>query len=311
MNIKTWFVENKLVAYLVILFLLGVAGLGYLTWNAWTEYESATDDYSSNAAKLTSLAQIKPFPNSSNLEKLGATLTKSQKNLESLRTSLAGFSIPPFGEIEKAKPQNQPQLFQDTLRAQVTAIKSLAETSSSTLPPSFYLGLDDYENRLPLPEQVPGLSKQLTALIWIAKTVVSQKGTIVAEFTRNIPTASLSTPPPAVGNSPPSAPETYETLTPLHLTMRCSQPALRNVINAIASAPYFMIIEDIKVQNSVVEPPRRTSLGKPGETSESPTGETASVERIPVIVGRESLNVSLKIRILDFPALQQSADSSN
>jgi len=304
-NIKTWFVENKLAASIALVFLIGVAGLGYLSWNAWSDYGAAKDDYDAQAAKIAELAKIKPFPSDSNLKKLNITLNQSKSNLNDLNTAMARFTILPFGEIQKAKVQDQPQLFQDTLRTQVTAIKTLAGNKGSTLPPSFYLGLDDFENRLPLPEQISSLARQLSVLNWLATTIISKKEVILAEFSR------VQTGPSLTGSTTPKniAPKPYETLNSVRFTMRCSQPAFRETINAIASAPYFMIIEDIKVQNSGTEPPHRNSAGTADGAAAAPTDGTAQIQRIPVIVGRESLNVSLKVRILDFPQSQQAPDS--
>lgn len=169
MNIKLLFQQNKPAVSLGATFVLGSLVLGYMTWSAWDNYSTATADYTSKASELDRLSHKEIFPSDSNLKKLSETLSKNQDNLDKLRKALQSYHIGTFGEFDKIKPQDQPQFFQDTLRTEVTAIKSLAASAGSTLPPTFYLGLDDYENRLPQPEQLPLLSRQFTVLEWLGK----------------------------------------------------------------------------------------------------------------------------------------------
>jgi hypothetical protein len=309
MNIKSFFLENKAASSLGVTLVFGTVVLGYLTWSAWDNYGTVTADYNSKAAELDHLSHKEIFPSASNLKKLSQTLSQNQDNLNKLRNAFQSYHISSFGALDKTKPQDQPQYFQDALRDEVTAVKSLATASGSTLPPTFYLGLDEYENRLPQPEQMPILSKQLTVLDWLGKSIGSLKGIIVADFSR-VPTdagkpssgaqkASLKT--PATTALP------YDSLGSIRITLRCGQTEFRDLINTISSAPYFLIIEEIKVQNSAGEPPLRDASPT---TDSAPSDGSAPTQRLPIIVGRETLNVSLKIRIIDFPIIQNQSKLS-
>lgn len=307
MNIKSWILENKTASTLLIVFLLFTAGLGYLAWSAWDDYAVATGEYTTKAKELDTLSHNTIFPSASNMRKLLQTLSQDQASLDNLKTALQAYKIPSFGEIEKIKPQDQPQYFQDALRAQVTAIKSLASSLGSTLPPTFYLGMDEYENRLPQPDQLPILSRQLTALSWIAKTLVSQKGVIVADFARlagDSPKSSGAQKKPATAGTDSHV---FDSLGSTRVALRCGQGAFRELINTLSLAPYFLLIEDIKVQNSVGEPPRRDAT--PAAIEQTSDG-SSPIQRLPIVVGRESLNVLLKIRILDFPASKGQTEMS-
>ena len=315
-SITTWFSENKLVATLATIFTVGVLALGTLTYFGWSDFWAAQDDYSAKASELDALSHKAIFPSTSNLETLGVTLTKNQASLAKLTAVLGKYGVPSFGDIEKAKPQDQPQQFQDTLRKQVTDIRSLAANSQATLPAGFYLGLDQYENQLPKPEQVPSLSKQLTILSWIAKTLAAEKGLAVSDFSCTSPDAppdklpadNRTRPRVLPANPLPPSSTPYETVGVTHITLRCDQTAFRELVNAIASAPYFLVIEDLLVQNSTSEPPRRDAVDPATQTDTSADG--SSGPHLTVIVGRESLNVSLKIRALDFSALQKQPKPS-
>ena len=301
MNIKSWISENKTASSLLIAFVILSTGLGYLAWSAWDDYDVATVEYTAKAKELDTLSHNTIFPSASNLKKLLQTLGQDQTNLDNLKKALQTYRIPAFGEIDKVKQQDQPQFFQDALRAQVTAIKSLASSLGSTLPPTFYLGMDEYENRLPQPDQLQLISRQLTVLSWVAKSVVSQKGVIVADFARIAPESSKSLPAKKKAASTGSESNAFESLGSTRITLRCGQGAFRELINTLSTAPYFLVIEDIKVQNSVGEPPRRDAT--PAASEQTPDGSSA-IQRLPIVVGRESLNVLLKIRTLDFPAVQ-------
>jgi hypothetical protein len=308
MNIKAIFLENKAASSLALTFVLGTAVLGYLTWSAWDNYGSATADYSSKASTLDQLSHKEVFPSDSNLKKISETLSDNQANLDKLRKALEAFHVATFGEFDKIKPQDQPQYFQDTLRSEVTAIRTLATTSGATLPPTFYLGLDDYENHLPQPEQLPLLSRQLTVLEWLGKSISGLKGAIVADFSL-IPTdkgkqgaapGSQRRGPNAPSATTPEAGLPYETLGSMRITLRCDQGEFRDLINALSAAPYFLVIEDIKIQNSSGEPPMRDTA--PAAPDQPSADGSQPAQRLPIIVGRETINVYLKIRMIDFPS---------
>lgn len=77
-------------------------------------------------------------------------------------------------------------------------------------------------------------------------------------------------------------------------------------MNSIASAPYFLVIENLQLQNSVAEPPRRDTSS---EAPQSPTDGQSTAQRLPIIVGREQVNVSMKIRFLEFNREQFSPET--
>ena len=298
-----WLSENKLTASLAAAFILCTVTVGWMTLNSWEGLSTASRDYVSAAGKLTNLNQQNPFPSEANRLQLQTLVAREQAEAEALSQALQAYNITPFGDLEKAKPQDRPQRFQDLLRGQVTKIKSDASTRGVTVPPGFYLGMEDFENRPPSQEESLALAKQLTILSWIADQLVARDGLILSEFAR------VTSPAPKPGE-PQKKPETpavdktkssYETLGSMRTSFRCDQSSLRELLTSIASAPFFLVIETIQVQNSAVEPPRRASTAQQGNPPNSADGQT-QVQRLPIIVGREQINVSLKIRFLEFPA---------
>lgn len=175
-SITTWLAENKIAASLAAFFLVAAGVLGWFTYMAWADYGTAQNDYASEASQLTKLSQKKPFPSETNLNKLRDTFARDESDLSKLTKELQRYRIPFFAQIDKAKPQDMPQQFQDALRNEVTKIKSLAADSGVTLPPEFYLGLNEYENKVPQQEDTLSLAKQLSVISWIAETVAGKRG---------------------------------------------------------------------------------------------------------------------------------------
>ena len=333
-NFTAWFAENKLIATLSAVFLTAVAIMGYLTWSAWDGYSTALQEQETMNSKLVALAKPDhPFPNDANLKKLNEALTTDQSDLKKLQQELLKYRIPTFAELEKAKPQDRPQLFQDALRSEVTKAKATAIASASTLPATFYLGLGEYENSVPKSDDVLILAKRLTVLDWVAGALVSQNGVLVDNFSRLETESAVKTdsstspstgaagskkgvpsPTPASGNtqrtkngattssptpSGPMAP--YSTVGGIQITFRCSQEAFRNFVNVITAAPYFLIIENLQIQNTTKEAPKRNEAQQ--QAPKPTSGKPLTASRLHFVVGGpdELLNIAMKIRILEFP----------
>ena len=309
-TITTWITENKIAAMLMAAFLLCAGFVGWFAYDAWNGYLTASQVYSEAFSKLTRISQKNPFPSQANLVKFQANLEREQSEVDILAKSLQAFRIPAFHDLEKARPQDRPQLFQDGLRSQVTAIKTAAASKGVTLPPGFYLGMEEYENRLPSPDEVMMQAKQLTVLDWISGQLTSREGLILSEFTRSLPitpskTAEAGKKPNAPADA--SAKNVHDAIGGVRISFRCDQSSLRQLLNAISSAPYFLVIENMQLQNSVAEPPRRDGAS---QAPQSPTDEQATAQRLPIIVGREQINVSMKIRFLEFNGDHPSRETS-
>jgi hypothetical protein len=305
-TITNWISENKIAALMMAAFLLCTGGACWFAFLAWDGYQSASQAYAESVAKLTKLNQQNPFPSQANLVKFQSNLDREQSEVDNLAKPLQAFRIPAFHDLENAKPLDRPQLFQDGLRAQVTMVKTSAASKGVTLPPGFYLGMEEYENRLPSPDEVMTLAKQLTVLDWIADKLTSRGGLILSEFTRTLPTPPSKT--AETGKKPTSQSDTpsrnvYETIGGIRMSFRCDQSSLRDFINSISSAPFFLVIENMQLQNSVAEPPRREGSSQITQSSGEEQTQTG-VQRLPIIVGREQINVSMKVRFLEFNGAQ-------
>jgi hypothetical protein len=303
-KITAWFKDNTLAASLIAVLVVGTLALGFLAYFAWDDYGTASAEYTSKAAQLLKLSQQKPFPSEANLRALESIFTTEKSSLQALVSQLERYDVPPFADIAKAKPQDRPQRFQDALRNEVTRIKNLAASTGANLPPGFYLGLEEYENRLPTQEDVQLLSKQLTVMSWLGELMACHKDLILSEFSR-VSSESPLKKEPLKKPAPAKEALPYEVTSCIKLGFRCNQGTLREIVNSVSAAPYFLMIDQLLVQNTSTEPPRRDS--QQPTPSPSPADGTAVVQRLPIVVGRELINVSIRLRELEFTPTASSA----
>lgn len=312
-KLNTLFSENKGPALFCTVFIAITGIAGWFAYSSWAEYSAASLAHSDVTAQLAKFAKQNPPPTEANLVQLEKSIESEQSALNDLLGTLRQFQIPSFAGLEKAKTQDAPHLLQDTLQAQVTKLKTQATASGSTLPSGFYLALEEYENRLPSPEDVIPLSKQLTVFSWISEQLVPHSGLILAEFSRVGYPATQSGKTDRKALTAANAPKKellYENPANLKVSFRCEQSALRDILNSFSKAPYFLAIDSLQLQNTVPEPPKRDSGNQQSpQTDSSQQDGQSAVQRIPLIAGREQINVSLRIRILEFTERQQNRPS--
>jgi hypothetical protein len=307
-DFKHWIIANKILSGAIAIFVVLLGLLSWLTYSGWDSLGQNLAKYTQTKTDLDSLLKQKPFPDQANLSKLSDVVAKEQADLEHLKASLTKFRIAPAGDLEKIKLSDRPQYFQDALRDRVSRIKALASNDSVTLPPGFYLGFEEFENRLPQPDETLQLGKLLTAFDWIAGQIASQKGALLVEFSRPVESAKKD---PTKDSSAPKKPvkpaeqPVSEQIGTLRVTMRTSQAGFREFVNALSTGPCFALIDSLQIQNSASEPPRKDFQPQADQTP----GATNAIQRLPIIVGRETLNVTLRLRVVDFPSTVAPAAS--
>lgn len=300
-KISTWFSENKLAASFGGGFLICMLAFGWLAYSSWDDSATSTQAYNDAVGKLNKLSHQNPFPNESNLTALRSSVNRQQGALDQLNKSLRSFRIPETAAIAEAKPQDKPLKFQDALRAEVTKIKALANEKGSALPQGFYLGFEEYESKLPTPEEVSSLSKQFTAMSWVAENLASKGGMIVQDFSRIQATNSnVKLEAPKKPSPSPASAKTKSILEPVGsfwVSFRCDQSSLREFLNSLTTSPYFLIPDALQLKNTVTEAPKRDSGTQATTTSPDPQ----AAQHLPIVVGREQLNVTMKLRTMEYP----------
>ena len=302
-DFKTWISTNKIPAACAGAFLILFLLLAWLSFSSWSSLTDKITAFGTTRSELESLYKQKPFPDQANLLKLQEAVAKESAGLEALRKELAKYRVRAVGDLAKLvqdKPQDSPQYFQDKLRERVNALKVAATANNTIIYNTFYLGMGKYETGLPLPDKTLACGRKLTVLDWIAGKIVSIKGTELLEFAidddEKTDAASASKKPVNGASKAQQEAPGADLLGTVKITMKTTQAGFREFVNDISTAPYFLVIDSMFVENSSTTPPKRDALP---ETS--PADGTNGIQRLPIIVGRETLNVYLRIRMIDFP----------
>lgn len=307
-NLKTWFQQNTLPAVFGGIFLILSLILGCTTYITWSGYGTAREERSDMLSRMEKLAKQTPPPTEANLALISKTFETENAAYHNLLRKLSGYHIPAYASLDKAKPQEAPRQFQDALRTEVTKTRALADGNGARYSPTFYLGLEEYENRLPQPAEVDSLSRQLSVLVWLSKQLLSHQGLNLIEFTKDRPPAVSKSSETKKQNETPKADLPAQSLASYKITFESDQSAFRDVINALSQGPFFLVVESLQIQNSAKTPPsRQVAAPSEGTTPLPDTSGSDSMKRQQVVVGREKVDVSLKFRILDFPVVQSSA----
>jgi hypothetical protein len=304
-QLKTFFEKNKGPKVFGAVFILLFCIAGWFAVSAWLDMNSAEQELAGECQKLSGLLGENPAPSEANLSQLIKAVESEKSSLKELQATLQRFNISEIPTLQKAKPQDAPRILQDTLRDRVNAIKSRASANHSALPQGFYLAMEDYENKLPLPEDCTQLSKQITVFNWIAEKLVSHNGLLIEEFAKPAPAsgqAAKSDRKPLPAN-PAKNDLPYETRAALKLSFRCDQASLREILNDFSRSPYFLLIDSLKLQNTATEPPKHETAAQQTSQPEAtpPQEGEQAVQRIPIVVGREMVNVTFRIQVLEFP----------
>ncbi len=310
-----WFKENKFLAALLVILVLGVGAFGCLIFSARGKLVEATDAYESLANERSRLHNLKPYPSPENVKELTAQKEQATAKITELHKALAATELP----VEPLSPVQ----FQDKLRAAVTEVTTLAGANTK-LPDKFFLGFERYETTTPDAAAAPLLGRQLKAIQWLVTRLIENKVTEIGEFNREpLPEEggkeAAPAPPPPSGQSRGGKTAKDEKIGPplvqphgIELTVTGDQSALRAVLNDIVgSKDQFFIPRLIRFKNEKDRPPQRetaapTVAADPGDPnapavpSAPAAGAAAGATPGTYIVGLEKVSMTLRLEMVDF-----------
>ncbi len=299
-----WLKENPFLAGLAAITLIGAGVLGFMVFGqAMPNYEATAEAYGQAVRKLHELQGRVPFPSAENLTKSKAITEQYRVDLQALHQKLAAMESPLSTNIG-------PQQFQDSLRQAVNEITENAEKAGVTLPADFYLGFRQYANNLPAEQATPALARQLTVIKAMVQRLIDFKVHSIDRLDRmplpqELGGASAAN---AGGNAPGNRPEggrrdrqggggnkVLVEKFPLELAFTAEQSKFRVAFNSLMGADQFLIVRSLTVRNS-------NPAGPPVEEANaaSSTASEEQAKNLNVILGRELVQVTLRIEMLDF-----------
>lgn len=293
-----------LITYLSVT-VVGAALLGYLVYSSYSHAVDIDTQYNDAVGKLQSLQNRVPFPNKENNAKYVEYTKEYRAEYDKLVARIA--------TMQKPLADITPQGFQDMLRSNVSQVLEAAKENNVTLPDNFYLGFDQYRGALPGDAAAAPLARELAGIRAIVDQLITLKVREIQGIERNqLPEeggAVRAAPPrantpgrPPVGNAP-AAGQKVVSASAFTIRFVADQGNTRSALNYIANADQFYIIRELAIENSAQEGPKKGEEQTQASSSDpSQPGEAVApgLEGVAVIVGRETLTVTLKIEMITF-----------
>lgn len=325
----TWVQNNRFLAVLLAVVLLGVGGLGYGIYSAYGRFDEVSQRYDAQAAELLRLQKLSPYPEEANRQRYEGVRKQYDEAVRTLQAQLANESPAP----EKITATE----FQNRLRDVVGSVTGLARQNNVALPEGFYLGFDPYRVTVPPAEAAPLLAMQLKSCEQVARTLISRRVERVTTFKRvplreeGGPTGGTTpAPTPAPGptgnnrgnNAAAAAANALVTFYPLQVDFHAPPAVFREVVDDLLKAQPLYVIRALRVKNERDKGPGRGAAAlASGEEAPTPAaainttpspatnrgGVSAAVEpplpdraTLRYIVGTERLDVQMRLELARF-----------
>lgn len=325
-----WIKANTFLSAFFAVMLLGVAVLGYLLLSAQGRHAEIATQYEEQAAKLSRLEGLVPYPAEENLKKLEEQKKEHQAAVTALQAELAKneLALEPLTDVQ----------FQDKLKESVARVRAKAAERGMAVPADFFMGYKRYEAQPPPAVAASALGRHLKAVEFIVMQLI-ETGAVSLESLEPQPLPEEGIAKKG-GDKPDANAETkggeksgrndnenaLVSRHPIDIKFTAEQPAFRNFLNKIvASQTQFFIPRNIEIGNTAKAGPQRgetasvavptepvvasppadanapappvgapPSLAVPGGASALPT------EAYKFIVGDEKVNVTLRLDLIDF-----------
>jgi hypothetical protein len=280
----TWFKDNPFLTALLAVALIGTGATAFLASSAAARLATAETNLANNQRTLTALQKNKPFPNPCNVEKFQQVVDAYSTEVAALLDALAA-KEPPLEPIT-------PQAFQDNLRDAVDTLRATALSSGTILPEQFFYGFDAYQTRLPADAEAPRLNREFSIIRTITDAIVSSGAASIDTLERT-PTQPAD----------PDTPQPPYTIDPFTLSFTATSNKVRNAVNTIAGASEFLIIRSLSLRNTNPDPPAKSAepTTPAAPVSSFPFDDAPLPGTLEIVLGKELVQATLAIEILDFP----------
>ena len=284
---NNWFKNNPFIASLAAVSAVLLIAGGYFLFAEMGRLGEEQSSFDQKKMQLQRLQRNKPYPNQASVD----ATRKEAEEAAALLQQLAK-------ELAVDAPPTTPQAFQDELAAMVKAVAEKAAARKIGLPENFYLGFEQYETQLPPADVVPRLSLQLRSINAVATLLLESQVKSLGAIVRSPVSGERGSVPaetePDKGTrkKPESAAPELE-MVPFDISFSSDQSAFRTAFNRVTELQPPVFVRLVAVENSSPLPPSKT--GEP-EVSESTTEQgAAQPSGIRPVVGRESLNVNMRL----------------
>ncbi len=292
-----WFKQNPKLGVLVLLAVVLTGGAGYFAFSASGELTLQKDDFAAKTGTLNRLRSAKPFPNEENLALVRAEAEKASQLMANLAEQIKAGGAPFDASL-------QPAEFQDRVNKEVGRLVALAKEKNATLPEDFHLGFENYQTQLPSPAAAPLLGQQFAAIAHVASLLLDAPVGSIVSISRPPLSAEKNADENADASDTPAEKLSPLVLAPFDVEFVAEESQLRSVLAEIVSEDPTVFVRAIEVLNSQPAPPQKTADAETGQPTAS--GDVEAAEQIPVILGKETLKVRLRLAAISAPTEEKA-----
>lgn len=314
-----WIRENKPLAAILGVIVVGSLALGYLLFDAWSVYAETKEGYLGLGNQVAGLKGAQLAPTEANLKAKQDSVAEYTKLVDTLGKTVLILQpkVAAVNDIE----------FQEKLKAKISEIRKTSVEAKLQLPAEFAFGFDDYTHTLPKSAaEATELSGYLDAVDELTKLLMKcgVKSLDVLERSK-LPVEAASAAPStaAQGNNNAGMQGQGQVAAgilekrQISVVLTLDQGPLQLLISRLTSPtdmPYFTSLRLLRIENQSQDGPLVSEVRLPTEgtndpnaavkTEEAPSDEIkppppAFVDAIPVF-GNELLKVRLEIDLMKF-----------
>jgi len=299
----SWFSENKFLAGFIGATVIGVGGMGWLTFSTSSKHSAAMQEYETAQNELKSLQEQRPFPKAENLKLAEEEKKQTLAMIQKLQGELAATGFP-LAEMSASD-------FQIELKKTLDVVVQKSAQNAVELPKEkFNLGFD-YLAQLPDQAAAKPLGRELKAIAWVANLIVDGGAVKLEEIKRQPIEEEKEPPKPDKNQRGPAGPQKQTAEKPLtrrdvfEVTFKADQRKANKILNDIvASKEQFYIPRRVRIENEITTPPSKVdpSAPKPSNDGGNGTTEAPKPSGITPILGREKVVMSIELEAVYFTA---------
>ena len=306
-----WIRENKPLAAILGVIIVGSLALGYLLFDAWSSYTETKEAYLGLGNQVAALKGARLAPTEENLKNKQAMVDEYAKLVNTLGKTV--LILQP-----KAEPISD-IAFQEKLKAKISDVRKAVQGSGLQLPPEFSFGFDEYTRNLPKSGAAAAeLSGYLDAMDELVKLFMKCSVKSVESLERSKLPIETQTAATAQGNNnagmqaQPAAGILEKRQVSVVLVL--DQGPLQLLVSRLSSPtdmPYFTSLRLLRIENQRADGPLRAEVKLPAppppvaaKAEEAATDEIkppppAQPDAVSVF-GEELLKVRLEIDLVKF-----------
>ena len=281
--------QNKFYIGLGAVLLVGCLGLGFLLYQASSDFSAAEQKYNEQVEDLKRLQSLDLYPEARNQKILEEQMKEAQDSALALHRQL----VPMAFALEPMTPEQ----FQDKLNEAVKSLTEKAANAGVDLSDKLYLGFSEYRTATPRPEAAAALGRQLKCIAYAVDAMIEKKVIAITKITRPplpeeqdpAPRSAAPAPKPGAGKPAPVLFATY----PFEIEFVAEQRAFQSVLNELSqSTKQFFILRPVTIKNQSEKAPKKID---PGAAAEASGKAGAGPAKMRYVLGAEKLNVTLRI----------------